>query len=191
MVKKILGIDPGSRATGYAILVQEGRSYRVDICDVLRMDHMDDHTERLQFIFDEVTQLIRRHKPEECAIESPIYGVDPLAMLKLGRAQAAAILAISNEGLMVSEYYPKVVKKAITGNGNAGKQQVAFMLEKMMNLPEGNMSQDATDALAVAWCHITHSIPGKNKTAKKMHQNSKKSGWAQFIQDNPDRVKGG
>lgn len=191
MAKKILGIDPGSRATGYAILVQENTSYRVEACDVLRMDHMEDHTERLQFIFDEITRLIRHHQPDECAIETPIYGVDPLAMLKLGRAQAAAILAITNEGLSASEYYPKVVKKAITGNGNAGKQQVAFMLEKMMKMPEGKMSQDATDALAVAWCHFTHSIPGQSKTTKKTHQNNSKSSWAQFIQENPDRVKGG
>lgn len=191
MAKKILGIDPGSRATGFAILVQENTVYRVDACDALRMDHMEDHTERLQFIFEQITQLIRLHKPHECAIETPIYGVDPLAMLKLGRAQAAAILAITNEGLTVSEYYPKVVKKAITGNGNAGKQQVAFMLEKMMKIPEGKISQDATDALAVAWCHVTHSRPGQPKTSKKTHQNNSKSSWAQFIQENPDRVKGG
>lgn len=191
MAKKILGIDPGSRATGYAILVQENTTYRVEVCDVLRMDHMEDHTERLQFIFDEISRLIRQHQPNECAIETPIYGVDPLAMLKLGRAQAAAILAITNEGLTASEYYPKMVKKAITGNGNAGKQQVAFMLEKMMTMPEGKLSQDATDALAVAWCHFTHSIPGQSKTTKKTHQNNSKSSWAQFIQENPDRVKGG
>ena len=191
MAKKILGIDPGSRATGYAILVQQNTTYRVDVCDVLRMDHMEDHTERLQFIFDEITRLIRQHQPDECAIETPIYGVDPLAMLKLGRAQAAAILAITNEGLTTTEYYPKVVKKAITGNGNAGKRQVAFMLDKMMKMPEGKISQDATDALAVAWCHFTHSIPGQSKAPKKTHQNNSKSSWAQFIQENPDRVKGG
>ena len=106
MAKKILGIDPGSRATGFAILVEENTTYTVEVCDVLRMDGMDDHTERLQFIFTEITKLIRKHKPDECAVETPVYGVDPLAMLKLGRAQAAAILAITNEGLPVAEYYP-------------------------------------------------------------------------------------
>lgn len=191
MPKTILGIDPGSRNTGYALLSEEGNRYSVIECDVFRMEKMEDHTDRLQFIFDEVTRLVRKFSPDECAIETPVYGVDPLAMLKLGRAQAAAILAISNEGLNVAEYYPKAVKKAITGNGNASKQQVAFMLKKMMKLPEKPLSEDATDALAVAWCHFIHSGPGTTgRVSKKMHQNNRKSDWAQFVSDHPDRVKG-
>lgn len=190
MSKKILGIDPGSRATGYAVLVQKNNRYSVEVCDVLRLDHIEDHSERLQSIFDEITRLVREHKPDECAIETPVYGVDPLAMLKLGRAQAAAILAISNEGFSIAEYYPKAVKKAITGNGNASKQQVAFMLQKMINMPDQKLSQDATDALAVAWCHLTHSgVYSTDEGNKKMHQNNRKSSWAQFIEDNPDRVR--
>jgi crossover junction endodeoxyribonuclease RuvC len=190
MSKKILGIDPGSRTTGYAILVENNGSFIAEVCDVLQMAQMDDHNERLQFIFDEVTKLVKIHKPDQCAVETPIYGVDPLAMLKLGRAQAAAILAITNSGVPVSEYYPKAVKKAITGNGNASKKQVAFMLEKMMKLPSGKIKADATDALAVAWCHHTNSNKiATAKGAKKMHQNNRKSSWASFVEDNPDRVK--
>ncbi len=190
MGKKILGIDPGSRTTGYAILEEVNTSYSANICDVLRMDQMKEHTERLQFIFDQVTGLIRKHKPDECAIETPVYGVDPLAMLKLGRAQAAAILAITNEGLPVTEYYPKAVKKAITGNGNSSKQQVAFMLEKLVQLPEKKLPDDATDALGVAWCHLTQSgMPSSNKHSNKMHQNNRKSSWAQFVEENPGRTK--
>lgn len=190
MDKKILGIDPGSRTTGYAVLVRENTSYSVEACDVLRMEKMENHNDRLQFIFDEVTRLIKEFKPNECAVETPVYGVDPLAMLKLGRAQAAAILAITNQGLHVAEYYPKMVKKSITGNGNASKQQVAFMLDKLLNMPEGKLSKDATDALSVAWCHFTHSDRNLAQTGtKKMHQNNSKSSWAQFVEDNPDRVK--
>lgn len=190
MGKKILGIDPGSRSLGYAILVQENTSYSVAVCDVLRMEKMDNHTERLQYIFDRISELIQTYKPSECAIETPVYGVDPLAMLKLGRAQAAAILAITNQGLEVAEYYPKAVKKAVSGNGNASKQQVAFMLQKIVKVDVSGLSGDATDALAVAWCHITNS--GVNRAAggsKKMHQNNSKSGWAQFVRDNPGRIK--
>lgn len=191
MPKTILGIDPGSRTTGYALLSEKDNRYTVVECDLFRMEKMEDHTERLQFIFDEVTRLIRHYSPDECAIETPVYGVDPLAMLKLGRAQAAAILAISNEGLPVTEYYPKAVKKAITGNGNASKQQVAFMLKKMMTLPDKKLTEDATDALAVAWCHFIHSGPARGgSTGKKMHQNNRKSDWAQFVADHPDRVRG-
>lgn len=187
---KILGIDPGSRATGYAILTEKNGKFTAEICDVLKMAHLPDHNERLQFIFDEVTKLTKRHQPEMCAVETPVYGVDPLAMLKLGRAQAAAILAITNQGIPVAEYYPKAVKKAITGNGNASKKQVAYMLEKLMKLPGEKISADATDALAVAWCHYTNSssIPSA-QGAKKMHQNNRKSSWAAFVEENPDRVR--
>lgn len=190
MVRKILGIDPGSRHTGYAILSVEGTSYTADIFGVLRMDKMDSQTDRLQFIFEEVTKLIEQHGPTECAVETPIYGVDPLAMLKLGRAQAAAILAITNQKLPVDEYYPKAVKKAITGNGNASKKQVAFMLKRMMNLPDEPIGNDATDALAVAWCHHTKAGVIASKSGKKAsHQNNRKSSWSAFVQDNPDRIK--
>ncbi len=188
--RKILGIDPGSRATGYAVLVQKNSSYSVVECDTLRLEKIEDHSERLQSIFDEITRLIKKHKPDECAIETPVYGVDPLAMLKLGRAQAAAILAVTNEGLTIAEYYPKAVKKSITGNGNASKQQVAFMLDKMVKIPGQKLSQDATDALAVAWCHLTQTgVHSAKSDSKKMHQNNRKSSWAQFIDENPDRVR--
>lgn len=190
MAFRILGIDPGSRTTGYAILVEENGAYSAEICDVLRMEQMNDHNDRLQFIFDEVTKLVKTYKPHQCAVETPVYGVDPLAMLKLGRAQAAAILAITNQQIPVSEYYPKAVKKAITGNGNASKKQVAYMLEKLMALPDRKLSADATDALAVAWCHHTNSNRiSSEKGSKKMHQNNSKSSWASFVQNNPGRVK--
>jgi len=190
MPKRILGIDPGSRATGYAIIEQENTTYSVVMCSVLQMQKMDTHTERLQFIFDEISALIRKYKPEECAIETPVYGVDPLAMLKLGRAQAAAILAITNENLSVAEYYPKTVKKAIAGNGNASKQQVAFMLQKVLQIDTEKLTGDETDALAVAWCHITNrGFPSGGASEKKMHQNNSKSSWARFVEENPGRVK--
>lgn len=190
MPQKILGIDPGSRTTGFAILAERDGTYIAEVCDVIKMAQMDDHTDRLQFIFNEITKLVKQHKPTHCAIETPVYGVDPLAMLKLGRAQAAAILAITNQKIPVSEYYPKAVKKAITGNGNASKKQVAFMLDKVITLPDKKMKDDATDALAVAWCH--HTKTGKLPAGagkKKMHQNNSKSSWSAFVDANPDRIK--
>jgi crossover junction endodeoxyribonuclease RuvC len=188
MATRILGIDPGSRTTGYAILTEKNGTYRAEVCDVLQMAHMDDHNDRLQFIFEEITKLLKTHKPLQCAIETPVYGVDPLAMLKLGRAQAAAILAITNQNIPVTEYYPKAVKKAITGNGNASKEQVAFMLERVITLPDQKLKADATDALAVAWCHHSKG-KGGTPSSKKMHQNNSKSSWAAFVDANPGRVK--
>ena len=86
MAKRILGIDPGSRATGYAIIEQHHTSYKVIKCSVLRMHKMDTHTERLQFIFDEISALIREYPPDECAIETPVHGAAPLALPNPGRA---------------------------------------------------------------------------------------------------------
>lgn len=187
----ILGIDPGSRNTGYAILTKKKGKLVVLDCDVLKMAHMDDHADRLQFIFDEVSDIISSFDPTSCAVETPIYGVDPLAMLKLGRAQAAAMLAITNNNIAVEEYYPKQVKKSITGNGNASKKQVAFMLRKMVSLPDENLSGDATDALAVAWCHLMkqNNINGQiPESDSKKHQNNSKSSWKSFVENNPDRI---
>jgi crossover junction endodeoxyribonuclease RuvC len=113
-------------------------------------------------------------------------------MLKLGRAQAAAMLAITNQDIGVTEYYPKQVKKSITGNGNASKEQVAFMLRKTVSLPDEKLSRDATDALAVAWCHLMKQNSFNKqapKSQKKTHQNNSKSSWADFVANNPDRVK--
>lgn len=188
----ILGIDPGSRNTGYAVLTEENGSLVALRCDVIKLAHLDSHSQRLQLIFEKVSEIVRSFNPTSCAVETPIYGVDPLAMLKLGRAQAAAILAITNNSIPVAEYYPKVVKKSITGNGNASKKQVAFMLRKMVQLPDEKLSRDATDALAVAWCHLMKqsSLPTQvPQSSQKHHQNNSKSSWESFVANNPDRIK--
>jgi crossover junction endodeoxyribonuclease RuvC len=188
--RKVLGIDPGSRLTGYAVLVEEGRSFRVLECDVIKTTHLKDQTDRLRFIYREISAIAERHQPGYCAVETPVYGVDPLAMLKLGRAQAAALLAISNQEIKVAEYYPKAIKKAVTGNGNASKKQVAYMLEKLISIPDQITSADASDALAVAWCHFsTIGQQGNTGTSKKYHQNNRKSSWKAFVDENPDRIR--
>jgi len=192
MSELILGIDPGSRRTGYAVLAEKKGVLKALRCDVISLSHLDSHSERLQVIFEKISGIIRSTVPTSCAVETPVYGVDPLAMLKLGRAQAAAILAITNNGIPITEYYPKQVKKSITGNGNASKEQVAFMLRKMVTLPEEKIPDDATDALAVAWCHLmkNNALDGRIPSGeKKLHQNSGKSSWEQFAANNPDRIK--
>jgi len=184
----ILGIDPGSRRTGYAILSRTGSTYEAITLGVLKAEKFDDHADRLNFLHKEVMLLIDEHKPSLCAIETPVYGKDPLAMLKLGRAQAACILAIVGKGLPVAEYYPKAVKKSITGNGNAAKEQVAYMLGKLLNMDASNISNDATDALAVAWCHaMRKDDPSVQNPLKR--QGRGHSAWGDFISDNPERIK--
>lgn len=188
----ILGIDPGSRNTGYSVLTEENGNLIALRCDVIKLAHLDEHSDRLQLIFDKVSDIIKSFNPTSCAIETPVYGVDPLAMLKLGRAQAAAILAITNNGISVNEYYPKEVKKSITGNGNASKEQVAFMLRKMVTLPKEKLSKDATDALAVAWCHLMKNNSLRSQvpsSSEKPHQNNSKGSWESFVANNPDRIR--
>lgn len=191
MADVILGIDPGSRATGYSVLTEKNGQLIALRCDVIKMAHLDDHADRLQFIFEKISEIVQSIEPSSCAVETPVYGVDPLAMLKLGRAQAAAILALTSNGYAVTEYYPKEVKKSITGNGNATKDQVAYMLDKMVKLPDEDLSKDATDALAVAWCHYMkmNSLQGRiPSSSKKTHQNHGKSDWSEFVENNPDRI---
>jgi len=191
MADIILGIDPGSRNTGYAVLTEANGSLVAKRCDTISMAQMDDHSDRLQYIFEQISKIIASFNPTSCAVETPVYGVDPLAMLKLGRAQAAAMLAITNHGSPVTEYYPKQVKKSITGNGNASKKQVAFMLRKTVDLPKEKLSNDATDALAIAWCHLMKqdslqsNIPS---SSRDKHQNNSKSSWKSFVSNNPDRI---
>lgn len=186
----ILGFDPGSRNTGFAVLNKTGGKYLTVDCGAISLAHLDDHSERLHLLYSTVMELVLKYKPASCAVETPVYGKDPLAMLKLGRAQAAIMLAIINQEIPVFEYYPKTVKKSITGRGNAGKEQVAYMLRKMITLPDKNISADATDALAVAWCHHLHisSPVVLHDTGKKKHQNRRGSSWGEFVRDNEDRV---
>ncbi len=184
----ILGIDPGSRRTGYAVLKQCGNSFEALDLGVLRAEQFDDHARRLNYLYQEIDALIAKFNPDLCAIETPVYGKDPLAMLKLGRAQAACILAVTSNGLPVSEYYPKAVKKSITGNGNAAKEQVAYMLGKLLNLDATSLSNDATDALAVAWCHaVRREDPSSVQPLSR--QGRGRSAWGDFIAGNPERVK--
>ena len=153
----ILGIDPGSRHTGYGILEVEGNRQALAEFGVLHLDVTDDHELRLKHIYDRLTQDIERCPPDECAIEMPIYGRNPQSMLKLGRAQAAAMLAVLNRQIPVTQYTPKEVKKSVTGNGRAPKEQVRSMVERLLGpqtLPPGD---DLSDALAVALCHAASS----------------------------------
>jgi crossover junction endodeoxyribonuclease RuvC len=185
----ILGLDPGSRVTGFSVLNQRGSVFHTLDCGVIRLTSLDDHSERLRLIYTSVMALILKYKPSECAVETPVYGKDPLAMLKLGRAQAACMLAVINSELPVTEYYPKAVKKAITGRGNASKEQVAYMLHKLIRIEQASLPNDATDALAVAWCHSMRHKTGMITGTIKSHQNRKSNTWSDYIRQNPERVR--
>lgn len=180
---RILGIDPGTNVLGFALIDADKRAIQVLEIGVVTFAHIsDDHTVKLRHIFEQVQDLIQQYKPSQMAIEAPFYGKNVQSMLKLGRAQGVAIAAGMVNGVEITEYMPKKIKRAITGNGNASKEQVAGMLENILKRKFTEKHFDATDALATAVCHWFQST-GPLKGQKTY------SGWGAFAKDNPGKVK--
>ncbi|MFV1979696.1 MAG: crossover junction endodeoxyribonuclease RuvC, partial [Rhodothermia bacterium] len=148
----VLGIDPGSRATGYGAIEIVGSEQRVLAYGVLKLADAAGPAIRLARIHEGLLEILDQTKPDTCAIEMPVYAQNAQSMLKLGRAQAAAMLAAMNRQVPIVEYTPKEIKKSVTGNGNASKEQVWFMVQKILSINE-NRGLDASDALAISLCH--------------------------------------
>jgi crossover junction endodeoxyribonuclease RuvC len=181
--KIILGVDPGTLVLGYSIITVTGQQMKVVQMSVLKLNSRKDHYERLQLIHHKISELIRLHQPRYFAIEAPFFGKNVQSMLKLGRAQGVAIAAAMSAGLDVFEYSPKKVKQSITGNGNAAKEQVWKMLQRIVSLPPADLRYlDASDALAVAVCHHFQSNALSKEATPKLN------GWTEFIAKNPGRV---
>jgi len=150
-----LGIDPGSRVTGYGIVEQAGgRIVRVDHGEI-RIKNSEPFTRCLSRIYDELTEVIDRTKPDAVAIEDIFYGKNVKSLIKQGHVRGVALLAASRNGLPVHEYTPLEVKKSVVGYGRAEKHQVQVMVQAILQLGE-ILPEDASDALAVAICH-THT----------------------------------
>lgn len=185
--KIILGIDPGTLVMGYSIIEICDNTISVTEIDVLKLSSKKDNYVRLQLIHNKVCELVSQYKPHEFAIESPFFGKNVQSMMKLGRAQGVAIAAAMTGSIPVTEYSPKKVKQSITGNGNADKEQVWQMLQRITAIPDKPKYFDATDALAVAICHhFTSQRPYSAKTS--VAKRTSKSGWGKFIEANPERV---
>lgn len=177
---RILGVDPGSTVTGYAVIEKKGEEIRVLTMGVILLSRWKDHQKRLREIFLRVQDVIEQYQPEKMAIEAPFYGKNPQSMLKLGRAQGVAIAAASAMALEVEEFSPRRIKQSITGNGNSSKEKVAGMLEIILGKSLDGKTLDATDALAAAVCM---------SFGQKNHLGANKGGnWNDFIQSNPDRI---
>jgi crossover junction endodeoxyribonuclease RuvC len=153
---RVLGVDPGSRITGYGIIDKEGnRLLHVDNGAIFT-DSRRDFPMRLQRIYRGLTEIIAQHRPDVMAVENIFFATNVQSALKLGQARGAAIVAGVNAGLPVFEYTALQVKQAVVGHGRADKQQVQKMLKALLNLPEV-AQEDASDALAAAVCHA-HSM---------------------------------
>jgi len=179
--KIILGIDPGTSIMGYGIIGIKNDAAFVINLGIIELKKYSDHFVKLQKIYDRIIQLIDSYHPDELAIEAPFYGKNIQSMLKLGRAQGVAISAALSRSLPIFEYAPRKIKMAITGKGNASKEQVAGMLQRILKIKELPKDLDATDGLAAALCHYYQiNVPKINSEFKS---------WKDFINKNPQRVK--
>jgi len=180
--KIILGIDPGTTIMGFGIIgVKKNKIELISIHELV-LKKYPNHETKLKYIFERTLSLIDEFHPDEVALEAPFYGKNVQSMLKLGRAQGVAMAASLYRDIPITEYSPKKIKMAITGNGNASKEQVAGMLQNLLKLKEFPTKYlDASDGLAVAVCHHFNSGgPEKEKSY---------SGWESFIKQNPSRLK--
>lgn len=174
----ILGLDPGTNVMGYGIIITKGKSLDLVQFGVIHLDKYKQHELKLKKIFDRVLNLIDEYAPDEVALEAPFFGKNIQSMLKLGRAQGVAMAAALSREIPITEYAPKKIKQCVTGNGNASKEQVAFMLKDILKFDELPKLLDATDALAVAVTH--HYQKGNNNRSNKS--------WKSFLLQNPERI---
>ena len=179
--KIILGIDPGTTIMGFGLIKVVKKKMHFLQLNELQLKKYYDHYLKLKLIFERTVELIDTYKPDHIAIEAPFFGKNVQSMLKLGRAQGVAMAAGLSREIPITEYSPKKIKMAITGNGNASKEQVAKMLQSLLNLKELPKNLDSTDGLAAAVCHFYNS--GRVQIGKSY------TGWSAFVKQNEGRIK--
>ncbi|MDY5814125.1 MAG: crossover junction endodeoxyribonuclease RuvC [Bacteroides sp.] len=182
--KIILGIDPGTTIMGYGVLCITGNTPRLVAMGIVDLRKFSNHYLKLRHIHERVLGIIESYLPDELAIEAPFFGKNVQSMLKLGRAQGVAMAAALSRDIPITEYAPLKIKMSITGNGQASKEQVAGMLQRILHIAPEEMPtfMDATDGLAAAYCHFLQM--GRPSLEKGY------SGWKDFIAKNPGRVQG-
>ncbi len=165
---------------GFGIIDVNNKKMKLIELNELKLTKIIDHYLRLKLIFERTIELIEKFNPDEIAIEAPFFGKNVQSMLKLGRAQGVAMAAGLSRQIPVTEYSPKKIKMAITGNGNASKEQVAKMLQTLLLIKELPKNLDSTDGLAAAVCHFYNS--------DKLISDKKYSSWNSYIKNNPDKI---
>ncbi len=177
----ILGIDPGTNITGYGVIKTVGTVPELIAIGSVDLSKFDDHYLIIKHIFDRTLGIIDEYHPDELAIEAPFFGKNVQSMLKLGRAQGAAISAALTRSLPIFEYAPRKIKMSITGQGAASKEQVAAMLMNILKFDIKDIKLDATDGLAAALCHFYQT---NNPVGEKTYNS-----WKDFMNKNPKRVR--
>ncbi len=149
----IIGIDPGSRYCGYGLIEMQSRKVLAAGCDTINVSALPSLGERLKALYDAITEILVEFKPEVAAVESMFYHRQIKSVFTLGHARGVILLALAACQIPVVEYTPREIKKSVVGNGNAGKQQVRYMINQLYPLSEKARKDDAYDALAIATCH--------------------------------------
>lgn len=192
-----LGVDPGSLITGFGLVKkQPGKAKLIDF-GVIRTSPKEQMPLRIKRIYDGLEQLILRHHPARLSLETAFYGKNVQSALKLGQVRGAVMALAMNHGLEFAEYSPREAKKAITGNGAARKEQVAYMVKALLGVQETGKFLDATDALALALCDLLHLEASQKAVLTLQKTNThtltssrprNKSNWKSFIEQNPHIV---
>lgn len=176
---KILGIDPGSIICGYGVIEQNNNKHTLVEYGVIRAKKLhDDLPSRIKEIFERLQKVIERTNPDIAVFESTFYAKNAQSLMKLSHARAVAILAAKLAEIEINEYSPKEVKKSVTGRGNASKEQVQFMVKKILNIEETPEFFDSTDALAAALCHCFRQNSSSGKAQS----------WETYIKENPNKI---
>ena len=174
----ILGIDPGTRITGYGVIRYTNNCFVRIASGSISLPSNEPIPQRLEIIYRELSKIIKKYKPDEFAIETAFFGKNVQSAMKIGYARGVSILCALHNNVPASEYSPREVKKSVVGKGAASKEQVSFMIKTLLNIKTEKIKIDESDALAIALCHAF-----RMKTPTKKTKN-----WKSFIEAYPERV---
>ncbi|MGC8594752.1 MAG: crossover junction endodeoxyribonuclease RuvC [Candidatus Kryptoniota bacterium] len=174
----VLGIDPGSRKTGYAIVESVGHRKQLLAFGTINLVDTQAMPEKLVKIYEQITKIFKEFHIDSVAVEAGFYGKNAQSAYKLGYARSAAVLSAALHGVNVIEYSPRKIKQSVTGNGNASKEQVKYMVKALLKNDDINIKDDESDACAAALCHLNNDF-NREKTTRS---------WSVFVSKNPTRV---
>lgn len=174
----IIGVDPGTRVTGFGIIENRNNALRRIANGTIKLPATKDIPSKLKIIYDELNEIMTKYTPDEFAIETAFYGKNVQSALKIGYARGVAILSSLNNGIPTSEYSPREIKKSVTGRGSATKEQVCYMVQTLLNIKREKMKPDESDALAVAVCHVF-----RIKSPVKKAYN-----WKSYLEAFPEKI---
>jgi crossover junction endodeoxyribonuclease RuvC len=174
----ILGVDPGTIITGFGIIKYENNQLSYIHSGIIKTPKTKEMAPRLEVIYSELQKVINFYKPSQFAIETAFYNKNVQSVLKIGYVRGISLLLAQQYKLEINEYSPREIKKSVVGNGGASKEQVQFMIKKLMNLKNDFSKFDEADAIAIAVCHAF----------KKDSLSHKSGSWQKFIEANPDKV---